>query len=107
MAFQRVKTFKDIELYYDAPAGFSLVFYTDMPGSAMAVRATLPFPASSGRRTHTLPLDGIEGTLYRLKITSTGVVRLFGGVLRARAIGVYLDGANSEIWDTQEQGVGI
>lgn len=94
---------------YDAPSGFSLVFSTDMPGAAMAARATLAFPASSGRRTHTLPLDNIEGTLFKVKVTSTGVVRLFGGVVRVKPISVYFDGGSTpaEIWQTQEQGVGI
>jgi hypothetical protein len=112
VAFSRTKQFKDIEFSYDAPSGFTLKFYTDMPGSTMTERASLSFPSSTGRRTYTLPLvDGagahLEGTLYRVKITSTGVVRLFGGVLRARAIGVYLDGAAAETFETQEQGIGI
>jgi hypothetical protein len=124
MAFQRVKQFKDIELSYDAPAGLTLKFYSDMPGTssgtnaAMALAATLTFPATTGRQTLTLPLDAgatgataggayIEGTLYRVVITSTGIVRLFGGLVRARAIGTWFTGVNQESWTTQEQGIGI
>lgn len=127
MPFQRVKQFKDLELAYDCPApagqiasisGFSVKFWTDMPGGAMAVRATLTYPYSSGgRRTYTLPLDGIEGTLYKVQVIPNTAdagsgrkadqVKLFGGVLRARAVGVYIDGSAGEIWDSTEQGVGI
>lgn len=113
MSLHRVKQFKDIELSYDAPVGLTLKFYTDMPAGTpnMQLRATLSFPASSGRRTHTLPLDAggsyPEGTLYRVEVTSTGVVKLYGGILRVRGIGVYIDGANGERWSTQESGIGV
>jgi hypothetical protein len=109
MALQRVKQFKDLELSYDSVSTMTVVFSTDMPGGSMSTRATLTFPASTGRKTHTLPLDGIEGTLFKVKISSAGVVRLFGGIVRVRPISVYFDGASTpaEIWESQEQGVGI
>ena len=124
MAFQRVKQFKDLELSYDAPSGMTVKFYTDMPGTssgtngAQALACTVNFPATTGRQTFTMPLDAgssassaaqnyIEGTLYKVLITSTGVVRLFGGVVRCRAIGTWFNGANAESWNSQEQGVGI
>ena len=126
MAFQRVKQYKDIELSYDAPAGLTLKFYTDMPGTSaglnttMVLAVTLAFPATVGRQTMTLPLDAgptgavpnagyAEGTLYRVGILSTGIVRLFGGIVRARAIGTWLNGGTgvNECWSTQEQGIGI
>ncbi len=112
MAFERVKQFKDLEFSYDAPNGMTVKVYTDMPGSTMALRKTLSYPATTGRQTKVMPLDQpagvyVEGTLYRIEVTSTGVVRLFGGILRARPIGVYLDGGNGEIWQTQELGIGI
>lgn len=102
----RVKEFKDIEISYDAPSGFTLTFYTDMPGSTLALRKTISFPASTGRRTYTAPLDGVEGTLYYVSAASSGTVRLFWGVLRCRGIGVYFDGTQSEIWRTQPQPIG-
>jgi len=109
MALQRVKQFKDIELEYEAVAAMTVTFLTDMPGSAMAVRATLTFPLTTTRRTLTLPLDGIEGTLFQVKIVSTAVVRLYGGVVRVKPIGVYFDGGSTpaEVWYTQEQGIGV
>jgi hypothetical protein len=111
VALHRVKQFKDIELSYDAASGLTVKFYSDMPGGAMALRSTLSFPSSSGRRTYTAPLDSsgayTEGTLYRVEVTSTGVARLFGGVVRARGIGVYIDGTQNERWQTQELGIGV
>ena len=109
MPLQRVKQFKDIEIEYESVSGMSVLFYTDMPGTAMALRATLAFAATTTRRTLTLPLDGIEGTLFQVKITSAGVVRLYGGVVRVKPIGVYFDGGSTpaEIWSTQEQGIGV
>lgn len=105
---QRVKEFKDLELHYYAPSGLFVEFWTDMPGTAPALRTTLNFPPSTGtRRVHTLPLDGFEGNLYRIKVRSGGVVKLFGGVLRVRPIGVYFEGANGEVWDSLEQGIGV
>jgi hypothetical protein len=117
VALHRVKQFKDLELSYDAAdaSGMTVTFYTDMPSSGgtniMALRKTLTFPQSSGRRTYTLPLDTAsaypEGTLYRIQVASAGVVKLYGGVMRVRGIGVYFDGANSESWRTQDIGIGI
>jgi hypothetical protein len=126
MAFQKVKQFKDIELVYDSVAALTVKFYTDMPGTSgaaqgtMTLRATLTFPATTGRATYTAALDDgstgangtapfnpIEGTLYKVVMTSTDVVRLFGGVVRARPIGTWFNGANGEVWTTQEQGIGI
>lgn len=102
----KVNQFKDIELEYDAPAGFTLLFSTDMPGGAMATRKTITVPLSTGRKTGTFPLDttGVmpEGTMCKLSASSTGVVRLFGGHIRVRNIGTYFDGSNSETWETQE-----
>ena len=108
MAFERVKQFKDIIVDYDAPSGASLKIYTDMPGGTMAQRlTTLTLPATTGRQTKALALDGTEGTLVRFEWSSTGVLRLYGATLRMRPVGVYLDGAAGEVWKTQELGFGV
>jgi hypothetical protein len=122
MAFQRLKQFKDIELSYDATAAMTVKFYTDISAGVqgnMALVCTLTFPATTGRNTYTAPLDAgstgatsatvplIEGTLYQVVITSTGIVRLFGGLIRARQIGTWFNGANHESWTSLEQGIGI
>jgi hypothetical protein len=100
---------KDVTLEYDAAAGGSLIVSTNMPGGVMAVRATIPIPASTGRTTRTFPLDqagALEGSLMKLKVTSPGAFRLFSGSVHARQIGTYLDGAAGEIWETQEISMG-
>ena len=111
MAFDRVKEYKDITIDYNAASGATLLFYTDMPGGAMALRKTIALPATTTRTTRTYGLDatGIlpEGTLHRVKITSTAVVRLYGGHLRVRPIGVYFDGAAGEFWETLDTGLGV
>jgi len=111
MGFERVKQFKDVTIDYDAVSGATLLVYTDMPGAAMAQRKSISLPSTSTRvtKSHGLDTDGVlpEGTLIRFKITSTGVVRLYGGVVRLRPIGVYFDGANGEFWETTEMGFGV
>ena len=107
MAAERVKQFKDTTIKYDAPAGFSLLVRRFMTGTGLTDWQTLTFPASVGVRTYTAPLDGLEAILIKFKATSTGIVRLHGGVIRFRPIGVYFDGAQGEIWETQELGFGI
>jgi hypothetical protein len=99
----RIIEFKDLEMDYDAVSGMTVTLSTDQPGNAMGVRKTLSYPSSSGRRVHTLPVDGASGNLYSVKATSTGVTKLYAGVLRGRAIGVYFDGANGEFFETQPQ----
>lgn len=92
---------------YDAPSGGTVTVYTDMPGTAMAVRVTYPLPATVGRQTKNVPLDGTEGTLIKVKWSSGAVLRLYAATLRLRPIGVYIDGTNNEFWETGELGFGI
>lgn len=109
MAFRKVNEFKECTLHYDAPGGGLFYLYTDMPGGVMALRKTEVLPATTGRGTHTIPLDGIEGTLYRPEVIPppVNVLRLFAGVLFVRPIGVYLNGADGEKWTTQELALGV
>lgn len=115
MAFTRVKQFKDIELVYDATATLTVKFYTDISagviGSTLTLIKTVTFPVSTGRRTDVQPLDttGVfpEGTLYKVVISSAAAFRLFGGIVRGRSIGTFVNGVNGETWETTEQGVGI
>lgn len=98
-----VNEFKDILWTYSAPAGATVQFYTDMPGRVLTLRATLTLAATTAdRENQRSNLDGIEGRIYKVKVTSPGVVRLFAGILRHRPIGEYFDGANGEFWETTE-----
>ena len=109
MATERVKQFKDLMVDYDAPGGGTCQVFTDMPGATMASRLTYSLPATTGRQTRCVPLDGFEGTLVRFKFApaSNNTMRLYAATLRLRGVGVYLDGTNSEFWQTQEMGFGI
>jgi hypothetical protein len=108
MPLERVKQFKDTTIEYDAPAGFTLTIYRYMTGTGPIQWGNpIAFPASVGTRTYTAPLDGLEAILLKFRATSTGIVRLLGGVIRLRPIGVYFDGAQGEVWETQEMGFGI
>jgi hypothetical protein len=106
---EKVKQFKEVTLDYDAVNGATLTVYTDLPGGgATSLRRTISLPSSTGRRTYTAALDKtsdggiLEGTLIRFKITSSGIVRLFGGTLRLRHLGVYFDGSQGEVWESQD-----
>lgn len=104
----RVKQFKDLTLKYDAPSGMTVTIFRYLAGSGMTQWGQpLQFPPSTGTRTHTVPLDGLDAILIKLRVTSTGIVRLHGGVIRLRPLGVYFDGSNGEVWETQELGFGI
>lgn len=110
MAFRKVHEFKEITLCY-ALAGTStptatLQFWTDMPGGVLAVRlgAGVSLAATTGRKTITVPLDGIRGTEFYPVITpsATGQFELYSAVVYLRPIGVYVDGSLTppEIWQT-------
>jgi len=106
----RLKEFKDVELYYDATQPLTLYVYSDVVGAvqgALAIAATLTFPATSGRQTYTLPLDGIYGTLTRFRAVSEGRVILFGGVMRVKDIGTFFFGQHGEVWDSGPLSVGM
>lgn len=108
--FTRLKELKDLELFYDAAQILTMVVKTDFAANVqgqLATAATLAFPASAGRSTYTLPLDNLFGTLIQFAASSTGIVKLYGGILRARSIGVYFNGANNETWTSQPMGIGI
>ncbi len=117
MPLERVKQLKDIIIDYDCSGtgtpSLAVDVWTDMPGAAMASRKSSTLASTSGRQTKVISLDNagayIEGTLVQVKFTpsATAVVRLYGATIRVRPVGVYLDGANSEFWKTQEIGFGI
>lgn len=99
----RIIEFKDMELHYAAASDVTVKFSTDQPGNAMAVRKTLTFPAAATNRVLTLPLDGAEGNLFKVRAESAGVVKLYDGLVRGRAVGMYFDGSNGEVFETLPQ----
>lgn len=108
-----VKQLKDITITYEATELMFLSVYTDMPGGAMGVRKTIELPATGGsRKTTTFPLDttgAVEGKLVQFRVshtTTAGVGRLYEGKIKYRPIGLYLDGATLEFWETQPLSLG-
>lgn len=105
-----VTQFKDLELHYDATAAVTVTFWTDLPGGTVTSRRSLTFPATTGREVLRLPFDDSgnsyalpEGRIFKVRMTvASGVLRLFGGILRGRRLGEYIDGTQGEIWETLE-----
>ena len=105
-----VTQFKDLTLAYYGPSGGTLFAYTDMPGGTLALRRTITLPATSGEREQkTFALDSpslLEGKLIKWKITSSGTLIPYEGSVRARKVGLYIDGAAGETWETQPLALG-
>lgn len=100
------KEFDSAVLDIEASGTLTATFYTDLPGDAMAIRKTYTIPASSGRRTVTIPLDQIKGRLARLTIGGASAYKLYGGTVRLRPVAVYLNAANGESYRTREMDFG-
>ena len=113
MAFQKVFDFKEVTLEYSSNGAATFQFYTDMPGGTLAVRlgAGITLASTGGvRKTVTIALDGIQGTLFYPVITPGGSTQLtlLAGKVLTRPIGVYIDGSitPAEIWQTQPIALG-
>lgn len=88
MPFESIALFGIVEFDYHAPAGALCLFSTDQPGNAIALRETRVIPVSASRRTVKIRLLATtKGKKYQVKVTSAGVVFLFGGRVWARPLG--------------------
>lgn len=100
-----VKVVDQVEFDIDAPTSDGLLqIYSDIPDGAMAARlgTGLAIPATTGRQTVKLVLaTPINGKLLRYVATSTAGFSVYGFRARVLPIGVYVDGANLETWDTR------
>jgi len=116
VAFQKVFDFKEVTFEYRSNGVAQFQFNTDMPGGAMAPRlgGGVVLPSSGGigqNKTYTVPLDGIQGTMYQPVVTpgvSTQII-LLAATIRLRPIGVYIDGSLNppEEWITQPIAPGV
>jgi hypothetical protein len=124
IAFRKTAQFKEVSLEYVSASGASTFrFFTDMPGGHLADRtgvAGKPLPQTNPDRTPatvTIPLidaNGapLEGTLFYPRVepfatSASGGTQLRSGVVWLRTIGVYLDGALNEFWETLPQSIGV
>jgi hypothetical protein len=99
----RVNQLRGIQLDYDLPSGGSLTVSSDLPGGAMTVRRTIALTATTDRTRIFIPLDTptpVEGGAFEFRITSAGVGRLYAGIVEARVVGAYIEGARGEYWDS-------
>jgi hypothetical protein len=109
---EAVKTFKDVTFEWYGTVDTPVSIYTDMPGGAMAYRLSVTLGAVTSRTEMTFPLD-LAGDLYGKLIqfraqpsSSAGFCILYGGKIRFRPIGVYLDGARADKWESQPLNLG-
>ena len=110
---RKVFQFKELSLqHHTTGAAATAQLYTDAtPGADLAAQlgGGKSLGTSTGPVTVTIPLDGIEGTSYRLEVTPAagGVTRLLAGQVLVRPYGVYLVGALGEKFVTQNIAIGI
>jgi len=110
----RVGEIKDFLLDYDVSGtGGMLQLYSDLPGSAFAVRRSLPIPYQTTRAPYVFPFENFGnqaddflpvGQLFKVRLypPAGGILRLHGRAqFRGRLIGTYFNGANGEVFQTQ------
>ncbi len=112
----RVGELKDFLLDYDvSAAGGRFELYSDLPSHQLVLVRTLPIPYFAGTRSvYAFPLENAldtvteelpAGQLFKVRLypPTGGILRLHGrAVFRARVIGVYFEGANGEVFETQD-----
>ncbi len=112
----RVGELKDFLLDYDvSAAGGRLELYSDLPSHQLALVRTLAIPYyATGRAVYAFPLENAAdvsteelpaGQLFKVRLYPPpgGILRLHGRAsFRARVIGVYFEGANGEVFETQD-----
>jgi hypothetical protein len=98
-----VKSIDQVEIDLDAPQNASLQIQSDLPGSAgLMNRVNVAISATTGRQVVTLVLPSVvSGKLLRHQVTSDTDFHVYGFRVRSLPIGVYLDGAVGDSWDTE------
>ncbi len=96
--FQYTKLFAIVEIDVDTDAASELIIKVDRPGDDMHQVLNFAFnteATTTGRRTVTVSLPGsTRGRLFQPKITSQGVLRLYGMRVYAKV----LDGGGKTSW---------
>lgn len=69
---ERVKLIREFEIDFDSTADVTLVLRTDLPGGAIATRATKTVALSAGRQMSKVRLEPhYKGKLYQVRLSST------------------------------------
>ncbi len=107
-----VKTIDQIEVDIDAPADASLLIRGDIPGGVLVNQLRQTIAATTGRQVRRLVLANagvplsIDAKLFRDLITSDEDFHVYGFRVRCLPIGVYLDGAIGDFWDSEPIAIG-
>lgn len=100
-----VKTVDAVEIDLDASEGAAtLQIWSDIPGNVMVVRlgAGTAIAATTGRQVRTIVLaSALDGRLFRYQVNTTTGVQIYGIRARVLSIGTFVDGAVSDVWDTE------
>ena len=92
MAFETVHLFRRVEFDIDTAGEATFTLSTDQPGDEVASRHTATINTdltTTGRRTVKVRLPGnVRGKLYKAKLAGAGILRIYGGRIEARAIGL-------------------
>jgi hypothetical protein len=106
-----VGTIDEVELDVDTSAGTAtLVISSDIPGGVMADRTSggITVAQTTGRQVLRLVLaTPIDGRRFRHQMSTTTGFQVYGYRVRVLPIGVYLDGAQSEVWQTGSLVTGV
>ena len=101
------KQCKELELDIDASGGpVDVQVLSDLPGNALAVRATPQVP-SGGRAIKRFPFPDQEGYLWQVSLAAAGgPFRLYSARLLMRVFGVYVEAYESAagfVYDTKQE----
>ncbi len=106
-----VGTIDQIEIDCDTSAGaVTLTVYSDIPAGVLAERTGggLTIAQTSGRQMVRLVLaTPIDGRLFRHHIEAITLFQIYGYRVRVLPIGVYADGAQSDLWVTGSLAPGV
>ena len=99
-----VNQLDELEFDITALGAVNWAVHTDLPGGAVAERATSTFAATSDRETVPARFTVAEGRRARLLVWSEEPFQLHGAKWRLKAIGEYIDGAAGDYWESAPVG---
>lgn len=92
MGFESVHQLREVELHLDTTGPMTFSLYSDLPGDEIIVRFTKVIDTevtTVGPRTINIQLPGTtKGKLFRFKLHGANDLKLFGGRMLARPLGI-------------------
>jgi hypothetical protein len=108
----KVKETKELQLDISNTSGpATATVYSDLPGNAIASRATATVPQGTTRRPLSFPFAMVTGRLFALGLSAAAnqPFQLYAARLLVRVIGVYVEAyeaAAGFVWDSQVEDFG-